>query len=84
MIYGYSRAAVNEYGLLEMNEVTFAMDPGRLRVVGQFLIDMADEMEKGTFEKCSHRHLTSTHPDWDKLQRVADVIVSPPPKSAIE
>jgi hypothetical protein len=77
MVYGYSRRAVNESGLLEMKEVTFAMDPDRLRMVGQFLLDMAREMEIGSFKKCSHRHLTTTHPEWE--EPLADVIVMPPP-----
>jgi len=78
MVYGYSRNLLSDEGLLEMKEVTFAMDPTRLRTVGQFLIDMAREMEAGAFEKSSHRHLTTTHPEWNKGAPVADIIVARP------
>jgi hypothetical protein len=78
MIYGYSHRVLNDYGLLEMKEVTFALDAQRLRVVGQFLLDMAREMESGSFDKHSHRHLTTTNPGWNKESPIADVIVARP------
>ena len=78
MVYGYSRRVINEYGLMEMREVTFALAPEELRVVGQFLLDMAQEMEGRTFEKTTHRHLSTSHPGWTKSTSNADVIVMPP------
>lgn len=78
MIYGYTRATVNEFGLSEMKEVTFAMSASQLRVVARFLLDMAQEMDAGSFAKCSHKHLTTTHPDWKTLPGAAEVIVMPP------
>jgi hypothetical protein len=78
MIFGYSRRKVNNYGLHELKEVTLAMGPAELRLLGRFLLDMADQMEAGAFDACSHRHLTSAHPAWSELHPSADVIVMPP------
>ena len=84
MIYGYTRATINEYGLAEMKEITFAMSPTQLRTVAQFLLDMAGEMEAGAFTTCSHRHLTTTHPEWNDSATAADIIVMPPAVAASE
>jgi hypothetical protein len=82
MIYGYSRAVLNEHGLLEMKEITFALDPKRLIQIGEFLIEMAREMEAGAFETCSHRHLTTSLPEWNRSVPVADIIVARPSVTA--
>ncbi|MEZ5941925.1 MAG: hypothetical protein R3C18_11065 [Planctomycetaceae bacterium] len=45
MIYGYNRRAVNEQGLKEMCEVTFALAPHQIREVAAFLNCAADKLE---------------------------------------
>ena len=77
MIYGYAkRTADPEFGLLELSEVTFNLDPERLRLVAKFLTQAAEEIEAGSLG-ASHVHLSGAEPTWDADQ-VADVIVSDP------
>jgi hypothetical protein len=78
MIYGYSISEVNEYGLLEMREVTFMASPAVLRKIAGFLSSMAIEMEQGSFEKCSHMHIGAFHHEWNKQHPDKDIIVMPP------
>jgi hypothetical protein len=77
MIYGYSRRVVNEYGLMEMREITFAETPEDLRTIGEYLVQMADLAERGGFERTSHRHISSTVAGWSKTHPTVDIIVSP-------
>jgi hypothetical protein len=79
MIYGYPRRQVNEYGLQELNELTLAMGPAELRLLGKFLVEMAAEMEAGAFERTSHRHMTAKYHEWRTMHPSADVIIMPPP-----
>lgn len=78
MIYGYSRDQLSEDDQpLELTEITLAMGATELRLLGKFLLEMAAAMEAGEFERCSHRHMTSTYPEWSDLHPSADVIVMP-------
>ena len=48
MIYGYPEKVVNEeYGLLQMREISFAMSAAQLRLVATFLVRVAEELESG-------------------------------------
>ena len=62
MIYGYSEKIVNEeYGLLQMREVSFAMSPGQLRLVATFLLRAAEQIEAG--QTFLHRHIDELVPE---------------------
>jgi hypothetical protein len=78
MIYGYAKEALNEQGLLEMKEVTFAAPPDVLREVARFLQQMAKLMEEGGFAICSHRHIGNTIDGWNRRFPDKDLIVMPP------
>lgn len=68
---------MNEYGLVELREITLVMAPERLRVVARFLLEMADEMSGARSSSSWHRHLSSWFPEWDRFEGEGDVIVSP-------
>jgi hypothetical protein len=74
MIYGYSEKVVNEeYGLLQMREVSFAMSPGQLRLVATFLLRAAEQLESGkTF---LHRHIDELVPEWRATTPQTDLVV---------
>jgi hypothetical protein len=56
-VYGYQRRIVGqEYGLLEMREVTFQMAPTELRRVAAFLVEYADRIDRGDW-KSDHAHM---------------------------
>ncbi|MCA8991361.1 MAG: hypothetical protein KDA69_01425 [Planctomycetaceae bacterium] len=55
MIYGYDRRTVNEQGLREMQEVTFAMPANQIREVAAFLNSAADKLE-GVPSIQAHEH----------------------------
>jgi hypothetical protein len=82
MIYGYGSKEINEYGLLEMKEITFSAPPSVLRQIAQFLEDTARQMEEGAFAKTSHRHIGSVIVGWDKRFPNKDIIVMPPSPQA--
>lgn len=75
MIYGYSNKKVNEYGLLEMKEITFSVSPEVLRKIGFFLNEVADSMESDLFQKSSHSHICNMIPNWNELCPDKDIIV---------
>lgn len=75
MIYGYACKKVNEYGLLEMREITIAASADVLREMAHFLGEMAEIMEAGGFSRCSHRHIGSVIKDWDERFPGKDFIV---------
>ncbi len=77
MIYGYSKAQVNEYGLLDLKEITFSASPEVLRQIATFLNQSASMMEDGWFDKCSHRHIQDEIKDWDEKFPDRDIIVMP-------
>ncbi len=77
MIYGYKLSEVNKHGLLELKEVTFAADAETLRELGQFFVLMADAMDRGEFNRTSHRHIGSVVEGWSH-RHDKDVIVMPP------
>ena len=75
MIYGYPRKVLDERGLTELREISLVMDPRRLRLIAQFLIEKADEMEVSAKSGSWHRHLSSWIPAWE-MSGDADVIVA--------
>lgn len=78
MLYGYSRKGINDNDFFELQEVTFSMSPEVLRAVSLFLKDMADMMDNGGFEDCSHRHVESSIPNWNDLCPGTEIIVLKP------
>ncbi len=77
MIYGYANKKVDQYGLLELKEVTFAVEPGALRKIAGFLTSMADAMDAGQF-RTDHRHIGEVDRSWSSKRMSCDIIVSPP------
>lgn len=77
MIYGYPSKELNEYGLVELKEVTFSASPKVLRQIGEFILDMANLMEKGEFTT-SHYHIETFVQGWNKRFPNKDVIVTRP------
>ena len=76
MIYGYSEKIVNEeYNLLQMREVSFAMSPGQLRLVATFLLRAAEELDAG--QTFLHRHIEELVPEWRATMPQADIVVIP-------
>jgi hypothetical protein len=75
MIYGYALKTLNDDGLFEMKEVTFAASPQVLREIASFLNAMAAQMEAGAFDKCSHQHIQIANPDWARRFPNKDIIV---------
>lgn len=78
MIYGYPAKEVNEFGLLEIREISISAPPAVLREMSRFLADMADVMEAGGFDACSHRHIQSVIRDWDRRFPGKDIVVTAP------
>jgi len=82
MIYGYSEKIVNEeYGLLQMREVSFAMSPGQLRLVATFLLRAAKQLEAG--QTFLHRHIDELVPEWRATMPHADLVVIPEESATI-
>lgn len=76
MIYGYSEKIVNEeFGLLQMREVSFAMKPAQLRLVATFLLRAAEQLESG--HAFLHRHIEELVPEWIATNPQTDLIVVP-------
>jgi hypothetical protein len=85
-IYGYKRAIVNEeFGLLDLHEVTFDLRPDDLRRVARFLDHYAAAIESRGW-RSGHAHLTSFDPAWRAGNPEVDVIVvnpDPEPPSVV-
>jgi len=63
-IFGYKKTEVNDYGLLELNEITFQGSPEQLRTIAKFLLEVAEsiEMNPGKFD---HDHISFNNPNWN-------------------
>ena len=82
VIYGYSDKIVNEeYGLLLMREVSFAMNPAQLRLIATFLVRAAEQLESG--QTFLHRHIEELVPEWRTTNPQVDLIVVPEDSAAI-
>lgn len=75
--FGYPKQSVNDHGLHEMSEVTFAVSLADLRRIARFLTECADCAESGDW-RSSHRHLTEFDSAWDGDHPNSDVIVIHP------
>lgn len=78
MVYGYSKRTVNEYGLVELREITFGLPPGDLRDVAGFLLAMADELEDACTDENWHRHIEMHVNGWRSRHPDLDIIVVRP------
>ena len=78
MIFGYPVKQANEYGLMELREISIAGPPDLLRDLARFFSEMAEFMEQGGFEDCSHRHIGSVVLDWNKRFPNLEIVVAPP------
>lgn len=54
---------LNEYGLLELNEVSLSADSKTVRAIARFLMDAADEMDR-MGENYDHVHMQDTSAAW--------------------
>jgi len=82
VLYGYSeKVADEEYGLLQMREVTFAMSARDLKLVAAFLVHVAEQMESG--ETFLHRHIDEFVPEWKTVQPGTNLVVIPPESMVI-
>lgn len=54
---------LNEYGLVELNELSFSADAQTIRAIAKFLSDAADEMDK-LGEKYDHMHMQDRSSFW--------------------
>jgi len=79
MLYGYASRKVNEYGLLELREVTFAAPPEVLREIAAFLEHAATRLEAEKHSPMFHVHIGSVVPGWTARFQGKDVIVMRPP-----
>jgi hypothetical protein len=57
MIYGYDVRTVNEYGLKQMDAISIHAHSNRLRSLGEFLLEVAAELESKSTSANWHRHL---------------------------
>ncbi len=61
-VYGYQqRVADEEFGLLQMREITFDATAAELRAVAAFILDCAERFESRDW-RSSHRHMTPAMP----------------------
>jgi hypothetical protein len=85
-IYGYKKAVVDEeYGLLELREISFEFSPEGLRRVARFLHHYADRIESGEW-RGGHVHLDEFDPAWRGNHPETDVIIlnpSPEPPAVV-
>ena len=78
MLYGYSKRTINEYGLLELREVTIAASPDVLRQIAGYLVEVANMMEVKEPTPNFHRHIGNHVPSWDGSFPGWDVIATGP------
>jgi hypothetical protein len=76
-IFGYTKRQVNDFGLMELTEVSFDLSANDLRTIAGFMLECADELESGSF-RTSHRHLSVFARQWSKDHPSVDVIVNMP------
>jgi hypothetical protein len=77
MIYGYmEKVADEEYGLLQMRQITLAMNPLQLRLLAKFALKIAEEIESGA--PFLHRHIDESIPEWRAALEEVDVVATPP------
>ncbi len=74
-IFGYAKRTVNEYGLLELKEISLQTDPHILREIAGFLLCSADSMEKHG-KDFVHEHFKDRR--TDRSDDFPDVIVVRP------
>ena len=77
-IYGYKRTVVNEeFGLLELREITLDFKAADLRRLACFLDQFADRVESRA-RRSDHEHLTSFDREWRRDHPDIDVILTNP------
>jgi hypothetical protein len=77
-IYGYERTVVNqEFGLLELREVSLEFNAEDLRRLACFLEHFAGQFEQRAW-RSSHAHLTTFDHEWGRDHPEIDVIIINP------
>lgn len=74
--FGYSRQVVDEFGLMELREVTLSLSADELRRVAKFLSVCADRIENGDF-KSSHLHIDHVDREWSRTGQDDIVVMRP-------
>lgn len=78
MIYGYSEKIVDEeYGLLQLREISFEFAPRELKRIAAFLNSAAEAIEKDTL-RSSHIHIGSSAQHWSADCPNCEIIVLHP------
>lgn len=80
MIYGYQKSKISDEGLLEMKEISFAVNADALEKVAKFLAEAANDMRSGKIRPGGHVHIDRVMRDWEKVLG-ADIIVCAPEKA---
>ena len=62
--FGYAEKEVGKSGLLDLNEITLVGTADEIRLVANFLLAMADDMEN-RLEEFDHRHMQDEVTNWD-------------------
>lgn len=76
-LYGASRYP-RSAEIVEHDDFSLLADPETLRVIANFLLESANELEKlALAEQNWHRHLRDFWPDWK--EEMCDIVVCPPP-----
>ena len=70
--YGYSEDPNNPEKLVRLSDLAFDGDPSELRVIGNFLLLIADEVESGVLQN-SHIHIGMKVKNWGKLVPHLDI-----------
>lgn len=62
-VYAYPASGpLNEYGLLELKEVSFSADANTIREIARFLNEAANEIERT--DTCDHVHMQDRSKSW--------------------
>jgi hypothetical protein len=62
-IFGYENKIINEFGLMEMREITFQGKANHLRLIAKFLQECADYIESNPGD-LDHDHISFNNQDW--------------------
>jgi hypothetical protein len=77
-IYGCKRTVINEeFGLLELAEITISFAAADLRRFARFLNHYVDQVELGRW-RSDHAHLVTFDREWQRDHPEIDVIIANP------
>ena len=77
MIFGRIQCKTSEHGRLEMKEVTLVLSPEILRELGQFFLQVSEQIEDGEFNASTHWHISSYSQAWGLRYPNEELIIAP-------